>query len=124
MLYLGDGAKNNGTSISSYDPMILRFVLYVLINNYGVTLDNLKCELHLRMHYNEDELCLYRSKELNLPIDQFGYTAYDKRSARKATYAHYEGVCVLRCKNIAIQRKLISLYNLFCEKVDGLTVGD
>ncbi len=120
MLYLGEGAKNDNTSIASSDPKILRFTLTALERVYGLARDKIYCELHLRMDQNKQELIQYWSSELRVPIEKFGYVAFDKRSAGKSTYDHYKGVCVLRCGNIAIQRKLMALYNLFCERVATL----
>lgn len=123
MLYFGEGAKSNSTSLASSDPKILKFVMTVLKRNYNVSADMVRCDLHLRMDQNPDKLKKYWSKELGIPPDRFRYVAFDKRSEGKETYAHYKGVCVLYCGSIAIQRKLIYLYNLFCEKVAMLDTG-
>lgn len=123
MLYFGEGAKNGLTSISSSNPIVLKFVIYVLKRNYGLTDIDIKFELHLRMDQKEKELRKYWSEALGMPIDRFGYTAYDKRSQGKKTFDNYKGVCVLRCGNIAIQRKLIFLYSMFCEKISKLEMG-
>lgn len=123
MLYLGEGAKKNITSIASSDPMILRFVLTVLRRNYSIEPDMVRCDLHLRMDQDKETLKRYWSDQLGIPIERFTYVAYDKRSLGNPTYDHYKGVCVINCSNIAIQRKLIYLYNLFCEKVAALDVG-
>jgi hypothetical protein len=123
MLYLGEGAKGDATSIASSDPKILRFVIKVLIINYSLRPEDIRCDLHLRWDQNGEELKQFWSKELSIPIDRFKYVAYDKRSAGRATYEHYKGVCVLVCGNVAIQRKLMYLYNLFCDRVEDLNVG-
>lgn len=123
MLYFGEGAKSGSTSLASSDPTILKFVLTVLNRNYGITNEMIRCNLHLRMDQDSAELKDYWSKELNIPLERFRYAAFDKRSAGKPTYTHYKGVCVLYCGNIAIQRKLIYLYTLFCDKVAALGVG-
>lgn len=120
MLYLGEGAKNGTTSLASSDPKILNFVLVALERVYKVPRDIIKCELHLRMDQEKLDIQKYWSKQLNIPIENFKYTAFDKRSLGKPTYDHYKGVCVLQCGNIAIQRKLISLYGLFCDKISKL----
>jgi hypothetical protein len=122
-LYLGEGAKKGSSSLASSDPMILRFVIAVLKKNYGVKPDELRCDLHLRMDQDADTLKSYWAAELKLSVAQFRYVAFDKRSAGQPTYDHYKGVCVLYCGSIAIQRKLIYLYNLFCEKVAVLETG-
>lgn len=125
MLYLGEGSKTNGTtSIASSDPTILRFILSVLKQNYGISPGMIRCELHLRLDQNELATKEYWSKELAVPIDRFRYVAFDKRSANKPTYDHYKGVCVLQCGNIQIQRKLIYLYTMFCDKVSQMYGGD
>jgi len=124
MLYLGEGAKSGGTSIASSDPKILQFALATLNRVYGTSRDSILCELHLRMDQDETELKHFWSKELRIPIGNFRYVAFDKRSEGRSTYDHYKGVCVLQCRDIAIQRKLVALYNLFCEKVESLETGD
>lgn len=123
MLYFGEGAKSGVTSIASSDPVILRFVLTVLRLNYQITSDMIRCDLHLRMDQDANVLKQYWSNELKLPIERFKYVAFDKRSSGKPTYDHYHGVCVVSCGNIAIQRKLMYLYNLFCDKVAELNAG-
>ena len=120
MLYLGEGAKSGVTSLASSDPMILRFVLVALERIYATPRTSVRCELHLRMDQSGDEMKKYWSEQLGVPLPQFRYVAHDKRSNGKETYKHYKGVCVVLCKNVAIQRKLISLYNLFCDKVTSM----
>jgi hypothetical protein len=117
MLYFGEGAKKNLTSIGNSNPLVLRFVLAVLYKNYKLTPADIRCDLHLRADQDGESMKRYWSEQLNLPVEQFRYIAYDKRTAGKATYEHYKGVCVIACGQIAIQRKLISLYNQFCTKV-------
>lgn len=117
MLYYGEGAKSGSTSLASSDPKILRFMLYVLERNYSVTTGMIRCDLHLRMDQDRNELITYWAGQLSLPSSCFRHVAYDKRSEGKATYDHYKGVCVVYCNNIAIQRKLIYLYSLFCDRV-------
>lgn len=124
MLYFGEGAKKNLPSISSSDPKILRFVLMVLQRNYGITPDMVRCDLHLRMDQDAAEMKNYWSGQLNIPVERFTYVAFDERTAGKKTYDHYKGVCLLYCGSIAIQRKLIYLYNLFCNKVAALESGN
>jgi hypothetical protein len=123
MLYFGEGAKSNLTSLASSNPTILKFMLVVLKRNYAITPDMVRCDLHLRMDQNADELKKYWSQELGIPLERFKYVAYDKRSTGKPTYDHYKGVCVIACGNVAIQRKMIYLYNLFCDKVATQDLG-
>jgi len=125
MLYLGEGSKTNGTtSIASSDPRILRFILSVLKHNYDISTDMVRCELHLRMDQDVLVTKSYWSKELDVPLDRFRYVAFDKRSENKPTYENYKGVCVLQCGNVQIQRKLMYLYTMFCDKVSQIYGGD
>jgi hypothetical protein len=123
MMYWGEGAKSGGTSMASSDPDILRFMLIVLKRCYGVKIDSIRCDLHLRVDQDAEMLKKYWSDELKLPLQIFKYVAFDKRSAGKPTYDHYKGVCVISCGNIAIQRKIMYLYKLFCEKISQLDTG-
>jgi hypothetical protein len=123
MLYLGEGAKSGSTSLASSDPRILRFVIVVLQKNYAIQPNNLRCDLHLRADQDPEELKAYWAQELQIPLQQFKYVAIDKRSLGKPTYSHYKGVCVLTCGRVDIQRKLMYLYSLFCERVSELNTG-
>jgi hypothetical protein len=42
---------------------------------------------------------------------------FDSRTKGSKTYEYYKGVCVLRCGNAAIQRKLLFLAEEFCKKI-------
>lgn len=117
MLYLGEGAKSNTTAIGNSNPMILKFFITVLRSKYGLSLEQIRCELHLRADQNPDNIKKYWSQELELPISNFRTVVFDQRTAGRPTYPEYKGVCIVNCGNIAIQRKLIYLYNQFCRKV-------
>lgn len=123
MLYMGEGAKKDLTSLANSDPKILRFFLAVLRQNYGIENHSIRCDLHLRMDQDAVALKEYWAKELDVPLEQFKYVAFDKRSSGRPTYDHYKGVCVISCGHVAIQRKLVYLYNLFCERVAKMDMG-
>lgn len=117
-LYLGEGSKKNvETSIGSSDANILNFFLAGLKKIYHIDKRKVRCELYLRADQNPDKIKRYWSKELGIPLDNFRQVNIDKRTRGIATYSYYKGVCNLRCGNVAIQRKLVSLAKLFCEKV-------
>lgn len=117
MLYLGEGAKSGSTAIGNSDPLILRFFLAVLLRKYKLDPAKIRCDLHIRADQNPDEIRQYWSKQLNLPLENFRYVVADKRTSGKASYPHYKGVCIINCGSVAIQRKLISLYSLFCQDI-------
>ncbi len=123
MLYLGEGNKKNVSSIANSDPKILLFVLAILRYNYNMTPDMVKCGLHLRADQEPERIKKYWSDTLNIPVENFRSVSIDKRTADRKTYPNYKGVCVLYCGNIAIQRKLIYLYSMFCDKVSQLDKG-
>ena len=118
LLYLGEGSKKNSeTSIGNSDPLILKFFVTVLINVYKVEMDQITCYLHLRSDQDIHKMKKYWSKELRIPISNFGGVSVDKRTIGTSTYESYKGVCVLCCGNVAIQRKLVYLSKKFCQKV-------
>ncbi|MDO8483042.1 MAG: hypothetical protein Q7S86_04465 [bacterium] len=118
MLYLGEGFKKSlETGIGNSDPLILRFFLAVLCRVYDFDVDSIRCELHLRADQNPSALKRYWSKQLSLPLANFKYVVFDERTRGIKTYSEYKGVCLLRCANVAIQRKLVYLSQKFCERV-------
>lgn len=117
MLYLGEGAKNGTTAIGNSNPLILRFFLAVLKKRFALDINKIRFDLHIRADQDPQQIKRYWAKELGVPISSFRYVVADKRTEGKASYSDYKGVCIINCGNIAIQRRLIHLYNLFCQKV-------
>lgn len=118
MLYLGEGTKKSSeTSMGNSDPSILKLFLAVLTGIYGINIEKLRCELHIRADQNPKEIKQFWAKELALPLENFKYVSVDKRTVGTKTYPHYKGVCFLRCFNTSIQRKLLYLGRTFSEQV-------
>ncbi len=118
LLYLGEGTKNNPeTALGSSNAMILKFFLGSLKNIYNIDIKKIKCDLYLRADQNPEKIKRYWAKTLNLSLSNFKQINIDKRTKGTKTYSYYKGVCHLRCGNVAIQRRLINLANLFCEKI-------
>jgi len=118
ILYMGEGTKRKlETSIGSSDPLILKFFLATLKTLYNFDFKKIKCQLNLRADQNPEKMKHFWSKELNVPINNFGYVNLDKRTIGSKTYPQYKGVCHVLCGNVAIQRKLMYLSEIFCRKV-------
>lgn len=118
MLYLGEGFKKSPTTgIGNSDPLILIFFINLLKNLYGIKTEDLRCHLHIRADQNDETLRDFWSKTLGLPKENFGKTSVDKRTVGSVSYESYNGVCVIRCGNVAIQRKLVYLSKIYCEKI-------
>lgn len=116
MLYLGEGSKGkSGTAMGSSDPLILRFFVNYLIKKV-VDINKIKCSLHLRADQNPKRLTNYWSETLKIPLKNFTQPSIDLRTKNRPTYPNYNGVCVINCGNIALQRKLVFLSKKFCEE--------
>lgn len=116
-LYLGEGFKTTDTGMGNSDPLVLKFFITALQNNYDLPLSKIKCELHLRADQNPVSIKKYWAKELGIPLSNFTTTSIDKRTVGRPTFPNYKGVCAVRCGHIAIQRKLLHLIKTFCKKV-------
>jgi len=117
-LYLGEGTKKTtDTSIGSSDPLILNFFLNAVKKIYGLNTKKIRCELYLRSDQNPINIKKFWAKTIHMPISNFKQINIDKRTAGIKTYAYYKGVCNLRCGNVAIQRKLINIANLFSKRI-------
>lgn len=118
ILYLGEGTKTKcETSMGSSDPLILKFFIACLRKIYHVPEEKIKCELHLRADQNPQEMIEFWSNELHVTKKNFTKPYLDKRTTGKMTYTYYKGVCLVRCGNVAIQRKLVYIAKQFCSKI-------
>ena len=123
MLYLGEGSKKHSTNLGNSDPLILKFFLLGIEKIFGIDRSKIRCSLHLRADQNPLQIKKFWSNELNVPIERFMQVSIDKRTIGKPTYPHYKGVCIIECGTIAIQRKLVYLSRIFCEKIIESTRG-
>ena len=122
MLYWGEGFKKSlNVGMGNTDPNILRFLIYVLRNNYQVSNDAFIAQLHLRSDQDEQKEIKYWAKILNIPEKNFRWTQFDQRTTNHQTYPHYHGVCTIYCYNVAIQRKLLSISKQFINAVFSVT---
>src|SRR3989338_4079019 len=80
MLYLGEGMKGSATSMGNSDPLILKFFIAALLQNYDIDKSKIKCDLHLRADQDPKKLRRYWSKELGLPLSNFLSVSIDKRT--------------------------------------------
>lgn len=118
ILYLGEGTKAKcETGMGSSDPLILKFFITCLRKIYCVPEEKIKCELHLRADQNPQEMIKFWSNELHITKKNFTKAYLDKRTAGKMTYNSYKGVCLVRCGNVAIQRKLVYIAKHFCGEI-------
>jgi len=118
ILYLGEGTKKSlDTSLGSSDPKILKFFVICMKKLYQIDFDQAKCYLHLRADQDELKVKKYWAKTLEIPSKNFRAVSFDKRTLGKATFPSYMGVCVVSYGRVAIQRRLMWISRLFCEKI-------
>lgn len=118
LLYLGEGSKDNLTSMGNANPLVLNFFIKAVKRIHPMARLG-RCQLHLRSDQNELDAIKYWSKELKIDKGQFDFVK-DKRIAKSKTYSHYHGVCVVRFTEIAIQRRLLFLSHNFCNIIAKL----
>lgn len=124
ILYLGEGTKaNDETAIGNSDPLILKFFLAIAKNVYNLDPTKIRCQLNLRADQDPHALKEFWAKELGLSINNFKYVTLDQRTKRSKTYPTYKGVCQVRWGNAAVQRRLIFLSRMFCNKVVEMHLG-
>lgn len=117
MLYLGEGSKTNSqTCMGNSNPRILKFFIQSIHAIYHVPITAFRCNLHLRADQNPDQLKRYWARVLELPVTNFGKPLIDHRTVGRPTYSHYKGVCTISCGRVAIQRKLMYIADVFCDR--------
>lgn len=118
LLYLGEGSKKSSdTSIGSSDPDILNFFIFCMKELYSISPTQARFYLHLRADQNINKTKQYWAKTLDVPIENFRSTSLDKRTIGRPTYDSYKGVCVASYGQVALQRRLVWISRLFCEKI-------
>ncbi len=118
MLYLGEGSKTkSGLGLGNSDPMVMKFYVESVRQLYGIPFSLLRAELHLRADQDEQERKAFWSKETGMPLERFVYVIKDKRTVGKPTYPGYNGVCYVGGGGVEIQRRLMYLAKVVCERI-------
>lgn len=117
LLYLGEGYKKNLLGIGNSNPKILNFFLRSIKILYNINSSGVICELNLRADQDVQKVKKYWSKTLGISLKNFKTVNFDKRTEGSKTYSSYKGVCQLRCANIAVQRRLLFLADIYCDRV-------
>jgi transposase len=118
VLYFGEGTKKEkGLVLGNANPELLKFFIACLEQVYHIDRNRIRCELHLRADQSSSDAISYWSRNLNIPKEQFRGVYVDKRTAGQKTYTTYKGVCVVSYYDVALQRKLMYLYELYCREV-------
>jgi hypothetical protein len=121
MLYFGEGGKGDSTNMGASDPNMLLFFIESIEQLYGLNRINFRYDLHLRDDQDTDTQKQFWALKLKIPTDKIGYVSKDARTIGKPTRNNYPGVCQIQIGNVAIQRRLIALYNIYCS---GVIKGD
>ena len=88
ILYFGEGSKKNcETAIGSSDPLMLKFFVTLLKNNYHVDIKKIRCELGLRADQDPEKMKRFWARELRLPLSNFKQVNFDKRTQGSKTYS-------------------------------------
>lgn len=117
-LYFGEGAKTGTrTSLANSNSDILRFFVVTLEKLYGVTPEDIRCELYLRSDQKPEIEILHWSQVLRIPRKNFSKPTHDARTVGKPTFPGYHGVCAVRCTPVAIQRRLMYIATMFCDRI-------
>lgn len=117
LLYHGEGSKGDTTSLGSSDKNILKFFIQSIEDIFQFNRIKMRFYIHARLDQDADSLINYWSKELSISRNQFKKPIYDKRTMNKPTYNGYHGVCVAYVGRVDIQRELLYLSELYCQKI-------
>ena len=117
MLYYGEGSKNNSTTLGASDAKMILFFVSACEKLYEVDRTKNRYDLHLRYDQDEETEKRYWANELHIDISLIKYVSRDRRTIGKPTRDGYHGVCQVRIGSVAIQRRLISLYSVYCSSV-------
>jgi len=121
MLYMGEGGKGDSTNMGAADPTMLQFFVESVERLYDLDRISFRYDLHLRADQNSEQQKEFWASKLQIPKEKIGYVSKDARTIGKPTRDNYPGVCQIRVGSIAIQRRLIALYNIYCYRITAGT---
>lgn len=117
VLYLGEGFKSESMiGLGNSNPLIVKFFIDLLKSIYKTDISKFRCFLHLRSDQDEIIEKKFWSKVLDIPIQQFGKSQFDRRTLGKKTWIGYHGVCAVKYYDAQIEKRLTAIQSLLLEK--------
>lgn len=108
-LYIGEGAKSEGTlSFSNSDPKVVKTWIALLRKTFEIDESKLRCQLAISEGMDEKALQKYWSTITNVPIEQFNASSIKQNPGEKRREG-YKGVCSVIYYSFAIRRYLDAL---------------
>lgn len=110
ILYLGEGAKHQGTKylgLGSANEKIIRLYLTLLKNSFHITNEKFRIRIQCRYDQNTREIESFWQNVTGIPRKQFYPTYRDMRTKGKSTInKQYKGICTVIYFNTEIQLEL------------------
>lgn len=113
-LYWGEGSKNlkGALSLNNTDPKVLKFTLFWMKNVLGIPQEKIKVWLHLYSDMNAKEEMRFWSKNLNMPLSQFGKPYFKKSKREDLDHKGFgHGTCGLAISDIRLKERIIMAIN-------------
>ncbi|OGM30866.1 hypothetical protein A2630_02610 [Candidatus Woesebacteria bacterium RIFCSPHIGHO2_01_FULL_44_10] len=119
ILFWTEGAKTTTlVKFINSDPIMASLFMKLMRSAYSLDESKFRAKLHLHEYHNEEEMKLYWSKKLNLPLTQFTKT-YKKPHSGKRKRSGYPGCVTISYYDYEVALNLYSLYNTYARKIIG-----
>jgi len=119
MLYWAEGSKsdNKPAVFVNSDPKLA--FLYITLLRAVFAIDESRFRIELRVHYYHKwrETRQFWSELLQVPESQFARIYVKKRGKRKRFRKNFRGICTIIYSDVQIRRELLSLGELFADKL-------
>ncbi len=122
MLCLGDGSKTVGAvKLGSVNPKILRYFVWGLRHLYHIDENRLALSLRLipAARFIESHLMSWWASELDVSLNSFRKTTYDKRSKAWHVDSDYHGVCRVSYADTYLQLRILAIAKTCIKQVTG-----
>lgn len=112
MLYWCEGSKHkdvHGLVFVNTDPDLMRLYVSLLRACLDIDETKLKARVHIHSYHDPKEVLSFWSRELRIPVSQFGKIYVKKRSKQKKFRENFKGICFVRYPDNFAREELLSL---------------
>ena len=120
MLYWAEGSKYDGVcglQFVNTDPLLMKFFLSLLRKCYNIDEKKLRIRIHFHYYHKIKKVKQFWSKNLNIPLSQFGKVYIKKRSKTKKFRKNFAGICFVYYGDSKIRKEILGLNKALFDKI-------
>ncbi len=119
-LYWAEGSKGKDVvTFANTNPHLAYLFITLLRNCFPIDESKLRIRLHLHDYHNEDQVKIFWSDLLKVPLSQFNQTYHKSQGVERKFRRNIGGICFIKYNSVYLQKRITQYSYSLAEKLVG-----